>query len=507
MITPVLTEKAFWENQVEGYVFLMNENLETASTLANLSKIEESYYPHARKILKRHKFAGKKGQSFVLTAVRDEKLIQFFFIGIGKQNKAWHVDLEALRRGVGAAIQLLKKYGTKSAVMGLPDASAYSISREELLSQLVTVAHMANYEFANFKQKQKTPWELDLLIEVAPGSADSLQQHLEKGSIIGHTTNKARTWADMPANVLTPTALSKEAEKIALNNNLKCTIIERDQAKKLGMGSFLAVESGSDQDGKFVTLEYQVDKKAPTIALIGKGITFDTGGISLKPAGSMTGMKFDMSGAAAVIATMEIISKLKPNVNVVAVTPLTENMPSGKAARQDDIVTAMNGKSIEIKNTDAEGRLVLADALCYAEKFFTPDVMIDVATLTGACLYALGYFYTGLMTQDEKLLQVLPELGRKTGDKVWPLPFDDDFMPANKSHVADVANIGSPAYKAGTIIGACFLSNFVEKTPWAHLDIAGTADSVPGVNYLGNGNGSAGAAIRLLTEFVLSYKA
>lgn len=506
MIKPALTEKSFWENQVEGYVFFMNENLETASALANLSNIEEKYYPHARKILKRHKFCGKKGQSFVLTAVREEKLIQFFFIGIGKQEKSWHVELETLRRGVGSAIQLLKKCNVKSAVIGLPDAAAYSVTTEELLSQLVTVAHMANYEFANFKQKKQEPWELDLSIEVPQGQAEKLQEQLEKGSIIGHAINKARVWSDMPANVLTPTALSKEAEKIALNNNLTCTIIERDKAKELGMGSFLAVESGSEQDGKFVTLEYKASEDAPTIALIGKGIMFDTGGISLKPAGSMTGMKFDMSGAAAVIATMEIISKLKPNVNVVSVTPLTENMPSGKAARQDDIVTAMNGKSIEIKNTDAEGRLVLADALCYAEKFFKPDVMIDIATLTGACLYALGYFYTGLMTQDEKLLKVLPELGKKTGDRVWPLPLDDDFMPANKSHVADVANIGSPAYKAGTIIGACFLSNFVEKTPWAHLDIAGTADSVPGVNYLGNGKGSAGAAVRLLTEFVLSYK-
>ncbi len=181
-------------------------------------------------------------------------------------------------------------------------------------------------------------------------------------------------------------------------------------------------------------------------------------------------------------------------------------MPSGKAAKEDDVVIAMNGKSIEIKNTDAEGRLILADALCYAEKYYNPDVIIDIATLTGACLMALGYFYSGLMTQDEYLLKTLPELGKKTGDRVWPLPLDDDFKPANKSHVADVANTGSPAYKAGTIIGACFLSEFVKKTPWAHIDIAGTADSVPDVNYLGNGQGATGAGIRLLTEFVLSYK-
>jgi leucyl aminopeptidase len=251
-------------------------------------------------------------------------------------------------------------------------------------------------------------------------------------------------------------------------------------------------------------MEYRADEKAPVIALIGKGVTYDTGGISLKGASFMEGMHYDMSGAAAVIATMNIIAQLKPKVNVVGITPLVENMPSGKASRQDDIIRAMNGKTIEIKNTDAEGRLILADAICYAEKFYKPDVMIDIATLTGACMRALGYFYSGLMTDDEYLLEQLPKLGQKTGDRVWALPFDEDYKPANKSKVADIANSGSVRYHAGAITAAWFLRSFVEKTPWAHLDIAGTADSVPDINYLGKT--SAGAGIRLLTEFVLNYK-
>jgi leucyl aminopeptidase len=214
-------------------------------------------------------------------------------------------------------------------------------------------------------------------------------------------------------------------------------------------------------------------------------------------------MKFDMSGAAAVLGTMEIIAQLKPDVHVVGLMPMVENMPSGKAARQDDIITFMNGKTAEIKSTDAEGRLILADALCYAEKFFEPEVMIDVATLTGACVIALGHFYTGLMTRDKKLRDILSLLGEKTGDRVWALPLDDDFVDANRSEVADVANAGSPAYRAGTVTAACFLENFVSKSRWVHLDIAGTCNDVPGINYVGKG--ASGAGVRLLTEFIMTY--
>ena len=271
------------------------------------------------------------------------------------------------------------------------------------------------------------------------------------------------------------------------------------------MGGFLAVGAGSDQPSKFVVLEYKTkEKNAPTIALAGKGITFDTGGISLKPSESMHGMKYDMSGAAAVIATLKIIAQLKPDINVIGVTPLVENMPDGKAQRQDDVIRFMNGKTAEIKSTDAEGRLVLADALCYAEKFYSPETIIDIATLTGACVAALGYFYTGLMTQDDTLLEVLPKIGFATGDRAWPLPLDDDYKPANNSPIADLRNTGSAEYKAGTITAGFFLQEFVKNARWAHLDIAGTADGVPGVSYLGRG--STGAGIRLLVEFIMHYR-
>jgi leucyl aminopeptidase len=286
---------------------------------------------------------------------------------------------------------------------------------------------------------------------------------------------------------------------------LKCAVFGRKKAQELGMGGFLSVDSGSEQEGKFVILEYDCgNKDVPTIVLVGKGVTFDSGGISLKPASYMTGMKFDMSGASAVIGVMKVIAQLKPQINVIGLTPLVENMPSGRSNRQDDIVTFMNGKTAEIVNTDAEGRLILADALCYAEKFYEPDVIIDVATLTGACVHALGHFYTGLMTKDPKLAGLLENSSHLTGDRILALPLDDDFKKAIKSEVADISNAGSPAYKAGTITAALFLSNFVEKAAWAHLDIAGTADGVPDVNYLGKG--ATGVGVRLLVDFILKYK-
>ena len=291
---------------------------------------------------------------------------------------------------------------------------------------------------------------------------------------------------------------------MAKESGLKFKVFGRDKALKLGMGGFCAVDSGSDQEGQFIILEHIVSKKAPTIVLVGKGVTFDSGGISLKPPAYMTGMKYDMSGAAAVIGALGAIGKLNLKVNVIGITPAVENMPSGKSDRQDDILTFMNGKTAEVISTDAEGRLILADALCYAEKEYKPDVMIDAATLTGACVVALGHAFMALMTRDEKLAKKLTEHGKLTGDRVWELPLHDDYKPGNKSQVADVANAGSREYGAGTIEAGLFLEHFVEKTPWVHLDIAGVADGVPGVSY--TGKGAAGAAVRLLVEFAKNFK-
>lgn len=507
MFSVQLTHKNYWENFVEGYILPVTDKLEPISPHSPLDHIEKKYYPHLRELLKKHQFEGKKGQSFVLTGHHDGKFAQFFFVGVGSMQGAWHQELENVRRAVAAGIQSAKKFGIASCIVALPSEKYFNMTDSELVKQLTILAHMASYEFITFKtDAKKKPWTSELLIATGENiDKVSYAKNLADGNTIGQAINMARSWADLPANHMTPSTLAGEAAAIAKKHGLKSTIFGRDKAIELGMGGFCAVDAGSEQEGKFVVLEYHTaTKNAPTIALCGKGVHFDTGGINLKPTSGIRGMKYDMSGAAAVIAVMDIMGHLKPNVNVIGITPLVENMPSGKASRPDDIITCMNGKTVEIRNTDAEGRLILSDALCYAEKFFTPDVILDIATLTGAVQHGLGHYYTGVMSKDEALAQTLVTLGRRTGDRVWELPLDDDFKAANKTDVADIHNDGGGQYHAGTIVGACFLANFVEKSRWAHLDIAGTAHEVVGINYVGSG--ATGAGIRLLTEFVLNFK-
>lgn len=500
MITVAHTQKSFWESQADGFVIFIKDDLSSLCGTDFLQSIEQKHYPHLKRIFAKHDFKGGRGQSFVLSAMENDELIQFIFIGVGKVNRSSNQEVEMLRRALAEAVRLQKKLTVKRMVTCVP---CLDLSVAEMAKQLTIAAHMASYECSKYKsdKKDKT-FECELLFVTDEKSAESA---IAAGNIIGQAVNMARDWADTPGNILTPTELSLQAATIAQKHNLKHTIFGRDKALELGMGAFLAVDAGSDQDGKIVVLEYTTtEKNASTIALCGKGVTFDSGGISLKPANSMTGMKFDMSGAAAVIAVMDIVAQLKPAVNVICAAPIVENMPSGKAARQDDVVTAMNGKTIEIKNTDAEGRLLLADTLCYIEKNYHPDIMIDIATLTGACAYALGHFYSAVITPDQELAKTLETIGASTGDRVWQLPMDEDFKESNKSDIADVSNSGSSAYLAGTITAGCFLHNFVDKARWAHLDIAGTAHEVPAINYVGKG--ATGAGIRVLAEFVLSYK-
>lgn len=506
MLTIKLAENNFWDNGLEGLVFFLGENLDGFANNLHLEHIEKNFYPHLKAVLKKHKFEGKKGQVYTLTIPNDDTITQFIFVGLGKPGKKPHSDLELLRRAIGTCVITLKKLAIENSGFVLPPEDNYKVSAEELLRHVVIAATMASYELTLFKSNrdQADEWRGNLSISLGEDKKGNFSLALQQGLVIGEAINQARHWSDMPANIVTPTYLSDEAEKIAAEYHLSCNVFGREKALELGMGGFLAVGAGSDQPSKFVVLEYKTkEKNAPTIALAGKGITFDTGGISLKPSESMHGMKYDMSGAAAVIAILKIVAQLKPDVNVVGVTPLVENMPDGKAQRQDDIVRFMNGKTAEIKSTDAEGRLVLADALCYVEKFYNPETIIDIATLTGACVIALGYFYTGLMTQDDTLLEVLPKIGFATGDRTWPLPLDDDYKAANISPIADLRNTGSAEYKAGTITAGFFLQEFVKNARWAHLDIAGTADGVPGVSYLGKG--ASGASIRLLVEFIMHY--
>ena len=501
MLTISLAPQTFWNNKVEGYIFLLRENFEKTP---QLKKIEE-FYPHVMRVLKRHKFTGKCGQSFSLTGMRDDELVQFLFFGIGRLDRVWHEELEGLRRVIGFAVHMIKKREINDAVLTIPKPKSFGVSKEEFIKHIAIAAGMADYEFISFKTDKKEFCKSTLLLDGGITITDDFKKSIRSAKIITESVNHARHLVDMPGNIVHPLYIAEVIKKMAQTRKLKCTIIGPEKAKKMGMGGFYAVQSGSEHDGQFIVLEYKSKvKRASTIALVGKGVTYDTGGISLKSSSGMRGMKYDMAGAAAVIGAIESIAQLRPQVNVVVVTPLVENMPSGKASRQDDIIMFYNGKTAEIGSTDAEGRLILADALAYVEKEFKPDVILDAATLTGACVIALGHFFSGLMTNDDVLAEKLKKSGRLTGDKVWPLPMHEDYKKAIQSKVADIWNISSPQYGGQTMCAGWFLKHFVEKTPYAHIDIAGTASDVPGISYLGKG--ATGAAIRLFVDFVMNYK-
>ncbi len=487
--------------------------MHSALVVVTSSEVSNGLRPEALKILsplmanvdlntifKIVQFTGKAGQS-CLQVLHSTPVV---FVGVGELDKKSDDNRETLRRALGTGYNQLRATEVKNIMVCLPDLKSFGVARSVAIEQVATVFMIASYRFVEFK-KDKKVWQPTIIIA---GTTASDKEAVETGVIIGTAMNKARSWADMPGNHMYPAILAGKALEIAKEYTLKHTVIEQDEARDMGMGCFYSVAKGSINPGKIVVLEYtpaKASKTTATVALVGKGVCFDTGGISLKPSNYMTGMKYDMSGAAAVFASMEIIAQLKPAVRVIGIAPLVENMPSGHASKQDDVVVAMNGVSVEIDNTDAEGRLILSDALCYVQKKYDPAVIIDIATLTGSCAATFGPFYAGMMTRDEELSAELSEIGRFVGDKVWPLPLTDEYQPAIESTIADISNSGSPTYKAGAITAALFLEHFIEKgRRWVHLDIAGVDSKIPGTTYLGKG--ATGTGVRLMVEFVRRYK-
>ena len=322
-----------------------------------------------------------------------------------------------------------------------------------------------------------------------------LNQGLTLGSAIGMGTNSARRLGDLPGNVCTPSYLAEHARNLGKQYaKLKVQVLDEQRMQRLKMGALLSVTAGSDQPGCLITLEYRGAARQPPVVLVGKGVTFDSGGISLKPGAKMDEMKYDMCGAASVLGVMEAVAAAQLPISVVGVIPAVENLPSGKATKPGDVVTSMSGKTIEILNTDAEGRLILCDALTYAGRY-KPDVMIDIATLTGACVVALGKQASGLFSNDEALANALLEAGITAGDRAWRLPLWKEYDEQLKSNFADMANIGGP--EAGSVTAACFLARFATDYRWAHLDIAGTAWNS------GAQKGATGRPVPLLMEYLL----
>lgn len=456
-------------------------------------------------LIKECGFKGKKLESNVISFLANDKLTHLILVGLGKKEK--HIDIETYRRAVATIIRKAQHLKLNSVAIELPSARIFGVETEYLAEQTAIISELANYHFNEFitQESRKETEIVDVTLCADAKSKKDAQYGVKNGQIIAQAVNKTRHWIDLPPSHLTPPELADRAETIAKKTDLKITVFSEKEIIKMGMGGLAGVSRGSDLDCRLLIMEYKAKKKnAPTIAFVGKGITFDSGGLSLKPAQSMEDMKQDMSGAAVVVATMEALAHLKPEINVIGVAPLAENLPSGTALKPGDIVRFYNGKTAEVKNTDAEGRLILADALSYAVKHYTLDAIIDIATLTGACEVALGKFYCGMMSEHDELVERVQEASCISGDRVWRLPLNDDFKPAVVSSVADLANIQNPRYKAGTITAAHFLQNFVDDVPWVHLDIAGVAFDVPDMPYFRPG--ATGFGVRLMIALAMDWE-
>ena len=398
---------------------------------------------------------------------------------------------KSVHAAVRAALAALRGNGVRRLVLCLTGGLDAGVRAA------VSAASEASYVYVATKSEAK-PREL---AKVVVGVADVAAQRkpFDAARGLARGIEFARELANLPPNVATPTRLGEEARKLARAGGLQCQVLGPKEVARLGMGSFMAVAQGSRQPLRFIVLKYQgASVKASPVVLVGKGITFDSGGISIKPAPEMDEMKFDMGGAASVLGTFRALAEIRPKVNVVGLIPACENMPGGGAFKPGDVVTSMSGQTIEVLNTDAEGRLILCDALTYAERF-DPDVVIDIATLTGACVVALGAVRSGLFTTDDELAHALHEAGEAALDPCWRMPLDEEYGEGLKTNFADVANVAGR--QAGAVTAAKFLQRFARNYPWAHLDIAGTAWKG------GAAKGATGRPVGLLVEYLLSQQA
>ncbi|HZV92896.1 MAG TPA: leucyl aminopeptidase [Caldimonas sp.] len=401
---------------------------------------------------------------------------------------------KAFKAAVAPAFATLKRGAAESIAVAWGSASAWTDVHAEAC---VLALADATYLYRHSKPSAAAPWApKSLTLHCRKGEGKAVDLGLKRGAAVAEGVTLAREFGNRPGNQCTPSWLGQQAKKMGKSLGLDVDVLDRKAVEKLGMGCFLAVAQGSDEPLRFIVARYDgAAKSTPPVVLVGKGITFDTGGISLKPGAEMDEMKFDMCGAASVLGTLHAIATLKPRLNLVCIVPSCDNMPSGKAVKPGDVVTSMSGQTVEILNTDAEGRLILCDALTYAERF-KPAVVVDVATLTGACVIALGHHHSGLFTTDDAIAARMTAARQAALDPCWRMPLDDEYDEALKSNFADMGNVGGRP--GGAITAAMFLRRYTAKYPWAHLDIAGTAWKS------GAAKGATGRPVGLLTHFVLS---
>ena len=440
-------------------------------------------------------FAGKPGELAVLHHPPALKAKRLAVAGGGKRDK---FDAAALRLAVSTAVRVLKQKGVKKLAWKLDGPVAKTLAAEAA----VEGALLGNYE-PEMNKSQKEAKSLDAFHVVAASDGAEVERSFERGRILAECQNFSRDLANEPANLMTPTLLADRARAMAAEAGLECEVLDQDRMRQLGMGSLLGVAQGSAEPPALIIIRYKpasAPKSSDHLGLVGKGVTFDSGGISIKPADGMEKMKYDMCGGAAALGAMRALAQLKPSIPVTALIPAVENMVSSRAQRPGDIVTSLSGKTIEVLNTDAEGRLILIDAITYAQRLGCTH-LVDAATLTGAIVVALGHVNTGAFTNDEALLGRVMAAAKDEGEKMWHMPLDDDYKELLKSAFADMANIGGRA--GGAISAAWFLREFTESTPWVHLDIAGTAwldDAKPHM-----AKGPTGVCVRTFAKLALGW--
>lgn len=453
-------------------------------------------------------FSGKKAETHLFYKEKGKKkeTSRILVVGLGQREKDKDEYREQLRLAGGTAVNRAMQLKVKKFGVVLP--ALQSLSPSQVAEALTQGLLLGNYRFDKYKSKkdddeQTRPVQAFCLYS-GEGIGHALKGRVREAKHAAMAACKARDMANEPGDGWTPAHFADFAEKLAKTSDLKCRIFEKQDMKKMGMGGILGVNRGAAKPPKLVVLEYHAGKKKPTLLLVGKGLTFDSGGISIKPSAGMEDMKYDMCGGAAVLCAMQAIAALQPkNANVVALVPATENMPGGAAIKPGDILTHYNGKTSEVINTDAEGRLILADALAYGVKKYKPDAIVDLATLTGAVIIGLGHHRTGILSNNDGLVDQIMAAGKRCGEPLWRLPLGSEYSKQLKSEVADFKNIGGRP--AGTITAACFLQEFVDDTPWAHLDIAGTAWGFTEKSYIPKG--PSGIAVRTLIDFVENWKA
>lgn len=457
-----------------------------------LDKASEGYISD---IIRRGDMEGKAGSTLLLHKVPGTCCERVLLVGLGKEKDFQEKEFATAIR---TAVKTLNETGAFDASFFLTETTLRRRSTAWRIRQAAIAALDATYRFDTFKSKKdevRRPLRKITLGIERRSELTVAEEALQQGIAIAEGIAFAKNLANLPGNVCTPTYLAEESQALAKEFGLTCTVLERSDMEALGMHSLLSVAHGSHQPPKLICLQYQGGKATEKpVVLVGKGVTFDTGGISLKPAAEMDEMKFDMCGAAGVLGTLKAVARMQLPINLTVLVPATENMPGGQATRPGDIVTSMSGQTIEILNTDAEGRLILCDALTYAERF-EPDTVIDIATLTGACVVALGHIASGLFANRDSLAHKLLEAGNEAHDRAWHMPLWEDYQELLKSPFADMANIGGRW--GGAITAACFLARFTKKYEWAHLDVAGTAYKS------GSDKGGTGRPVPLLTHYLL----